>query len=1560
MLPSVTFNLVPALSLFLPCSCGRRAASLTFNFWSRRRGPVLELVRLNKGMMRLGSYMTCFGLCCFDLSPAAISAGASGKGKGDLSPRSHAPNTLAFPKLKRNTTTAVSGPQALDFHSAVTVAPLPHETMASASLSHYHHGLGIAETGYSDGENDDSFYVQPEEHVVALHDFSSNNATCLSFQAGQVIKVYNRDPSGWWDGELDGHRGWFPSNYVDQEAVYVADPDESDGQLAGYAESGYGAYSESDNGEGSSIPYPASYQRERYYSAHTSRSPTPTSTPFADNGDGGVLDPILHAISLLRNAVRANRVSHFQPSTACVISSVRSVLSATDCLTRESSVLQANPQLARERKAILSELSKLVTQARKASAPMVDETFRNVEMDTMVSLAEQVLRNVRRFIEVAVDCGVPVPERRSSVYDDLYSERNRSQHPSADRTRNPAGRQELDKTPTPDSPHVLAAGLHGPAYVDRSGSGHPPPRATKSYADMRRPYGQRRHLSDASADSEGSGDAVAQARSLTHNKLVAGRAVGAEQTAAAAASTSRQTSQSLLMARSRSDSSSESPDSTSGHETGSQHGSTGSAEDDTPPASVERTPHEVMQRLSTTNDQLLSIIAAFIGHVHTHTSESHASSYARLIDMTREAVVGVRNLLLVVEAVNNNSMLQQQRPRETSILWETRENLYEATTQLVTAARIVTSAPSAAIVAGSAAEAEDKAHLLQAATSVLRTGGECVGAVRLCIDRLDRNFAIVLPEPTRSYRSSQASSMSHRDERFQGDRARDSIRDDDDEADAMSRSGVRDGPRRKHTLSFLGRKATSLSCLKQQYERDEQLSSFEDIDEDDLSVNEDEMPTPSALRMDRQLPDTEVDSTVKAERSHGRMQSLSNDMARVTASELAPQRRRAATSSRPPGSISGSSGASSVDLSSREPSRTSRSTIQSIYSENTGETSARNSLDQQPHPGHDSGRMSQSQTLHNKQQQQHQRRQSQISTDAHSTAQAAAKQLAGGVTDRQSMYREPRGPAVSIEARYMGPDYDPSDVICNGEGQVTGASLQALVEKMTPHDTTIDPTFSNAFFVCFRMFTSPVELLETLTARFDMHPPASVPMSEADVARWREKKVTPVQLRVLNFLKNWLESHWNPATDAVILEKLINFTERAASGPLANPAQRLGELARKRLDNGAQKTTVLVGNQRGPGSLQRVISSDRMKHGSLGLAMTDASQMYAPSAFARGAPPPPTSLVSKTLLSNLRSENLDKISILDFDPLELARQLTILDSKLYCAIGPEELLGSKYSKETREAGASDDVHVKSMSSTSTRITGWISECILGEVDARKRTQLLKFFIKLGDRCEQLNNFHTLMAIQCALNSSTIARLKKTWDGLSQKYRGMMDHQRRVVEHTRNYAGYRARLRGTSPPAVPFLGLFLTDLTFCHEGNAPTRPCPSKPDKKLLNFDKYVKISRIVGEVQRFQVPYNLVEVAEMQKFLQRALDDVQGGNGGRGADDLYRRSLLLEPRAGSKSNNGSIGVAGGANGGAVSNQGAITGSNTGSLSGSVAMRSGGGDGGKMGGLDIFNWRTDRA
>jgi len=69
----------------------------------------------------------------------------------------------------------------------------------------------------------------PGDVVLALHDYfpQHQNATCLSFKTGQIIRVLNKDASGWWDGELEGRRGWFPSNYVSTD-FSLQDEEEED------------------------------------------------------------------------------------------------------------------------------------------------------------------------------------------------------------------------------------------------------------------------------------------------------------------------------------------------------------------------------------------------------------------------------------------------------------------------------------------------------------------------------------------------------------------------------------------------------------------------------------------------------------------------------------------------------------------------------------------------------------------------------------------------------------------------------------------------------------------------------------------------------------------------------------------------------------------------------------------------------------------------------------------------------------------------------------------------------------------------------------------------------------------------------------------------------------------------------------------------------------------------------------------------------------------------------------------------------------------------------------
>jgi hypothetical protein len=51
-------------------------------------------------------------------------------------------------------------------------------------------------------------------YVKAMHDYEADDRTSLSFHKGDIIQVLGMLESGWWDGVINGIRGWFPYNYT--------------------------------------------------------------------------------------------------------------------------------------------------------------------------------------------------------------------------------------------------------------------------------------------------------------------------------------------------------------------------------------------------------------------------------------------------------------------------------------------------------------------------------------------------------------------------------------------------------------------------------------------------------------------------------------------------------------------------------------------------------------------------------------------------------------------------------------------------------------------------------------------------------------------------------------------------------------------------------------------------------------------------------------------------------------------------------------------------------------------------------------------------------------------------------------------------------------------------------------------------------------------------------------------------------------------------------------------------------------------------------------------------
>ncbi|KAL8930148.1 MAG: hypothetical protein Q9208_000765 [Pyrenodesmia sp. 3 TL-2023] len=431
------------------------------------------------------------------------------------------------------------------------------------------------------------------------------------------------------------------------------------------------------------------------------------------------------------------------------------------------------------------------------------------------------------------------------------------------------------------------------------------------------------------------------------------------------------------------------------------------------------------------------------------------------------------------------------------------------------------------------------------------------------------------------------------------------------------------------------------------------------------------------------------------------------------------------------------------------------------------------------------------------------------------------------------------------------------ELVYSKDGQISGGTLPALVERLTTHDSTPDALFVSTFYLTFRLFATPMEFAQALIDRF-------LYVGESPCV------AGPVRLRVYNIFKGWLESHWRSECDSPALELVVPFATRQLLIVLPTAGKRLAALAEK--VNSAKVPLV-----------PRLVSS-------IGKTNTSIATYVAPDT------PLPPATISKNQLTLLRNwkHNGATISILDFDPLELARQFTLKVSQIFCSILPEELLATEWTKKS----SSMAVNVRAMSRLSTDLANLVADSILQLEDAKKRAVVIKQWVKIAKKCLRLENYDSLMAIICSLNSSTILRLKRTWDQISSKTKTKLEELKGVVEISRNYAALRQRLQNTVPPCLPFVGTYLTDLTFVDVGNQTTRQlCIESDDTSVpvINFGKHMKTAKIISELQRFQIPYRFTEVPELQTWMQDQLVRVRSSEQ-TNVQNYYRRSLLLEPR----------------------------------------------------------------
>jgi len=188
----------------------------------------------------------------------------------------------------------------------------------------------------------------------------------------------------------------------------------------------------------------------------------------------------------------------------------------------------------------------------------------------------------------------------------------------------------------------------------------------------------------------------------------------------------------------------------------------------------------------------------------------------------------------------------------------------------------------------------------------------------------------------------------------------------------------------------------------------------------------------------------------------------------------------------------------------------------------------------------------------------------------------------------------------------------------------------------------------------------------------------------------------------------------------------------------------------------------------------------------------------------------PERLTSQQFLSE-QGDREPKIDIFKVSAKKLSRQMALLAYDLFTHLPVRELLDMRWKYQPAECTA-----IRKLVSYFNMIAGYVPTTILRETNIKQRARLMEKWIEVAECSFKIQDITSTMAIISGLAGAAVNRLKQTHQLLPKSATKTLESLVEVA----SLAKIKRHLQQITPPAIPYLGVHLTNLSFVADGYSP--------------------------------------------------------------------------------------------------------------------------------------------